>query len=136
MSNIKVELVTPDALLYASNAGYVSLPAKEGEMGVLVDHAPMVVSLGGGLLNIYNDINAEPVASFFIYGGIAQVTEKVCTILADEAIDIKTADIEKAKIRLNIAEENFNKNSESLQSIEFQEKVNSAQKLIDLIQNK
>ena len=133
MSNIKVELVTPDALLYSSEAGYVSLPAKEGEMGILPNHAPMVVSLGGGLLTICDAINTEPKVSFFILNGTAQVTEKTCTILADEAIDLKEYSIDQANLKLAFAQSEFDKNSSGLKSIEFQEKLNIVQKLVDAL---
>lgn len=132
MSNIKVELVTPDSLLFSANAGYITIPAKEGEMGVLGNHAPMVVTLGGGLLKVETSSNSQENSEFFVFGGVAQITEKVCTILADEAYLVTQDNKALATLKLEDAQKDFDINKNGDRAIEYQEKLNYAQAFFDI----
>jgi len=44
------EVLTPDGRVFSGQVREVALPAHDGQMGVLVNHAPMVCELGYGLL--------------------------------------------------------------------------------------
>ena len=49
-----VEILTPDKLILNSEATEVTIPAYEGQMGILKDHIPLITFLRPGLIHIYN----------------------------------------------------------------------------------
>jgi F-type H+-transporting ATPase subunit epsilon len=59
------------------------LPAHDGQMGVLVNHAPMVCELGYGLVRLQTEAGHE---SWYIEGGYAQVTMDHTVILTKAAV--------------------------------------------------
>lgn len=81
-----VELVTPEALLFASEGALeADVPGSEGDMGVLENHAPTIAALRPGVVTI----EAKPESkSYFIRGGFVEVTQERCTILAKDAEDV------------------------------------------------
>jgi F-type H+-transporting ATPase subunit epsilon len=99
---IEVELVTPERLFLSTPALLVEVPGVEGDMGIMPMHAPIISQLRPGVVEI---VQSETVRQqIFVSGGVVEVTNERCTILAKEAIvvsDIKIADI---KERLSEAE--------------------------------
>lgn len=86
MDLIKLEIVTPDGLIFSKNVKEVTLPGSEGEFGVLPKHAALVSLLKAGVIDIeLENSNHEVVA---INWGHATVDEEKVTILADGAVAI------------------------------------------------
>ena len=52
MATFQLEFVSPEKLLLSRPVEMASLPAAEGEMGVLPGHAPMIVALRGGVISV------------------------------------------------------------------------------------
>ena len=49
--NIELEIVTPTRLLLHETVQWVEIPGKEGYLGILPGHAPLISELGIGVLN-------------------------------------------------------------------------------------
>ena len=49
---LKVSVISPEATLFEGEAPSVTAPAFDGEVGILPQHAPMVTTLGTGVLRI------------------------------------------------------------------------------------
>lgn len=81
-----LEIVSPERLLLSRAVDMVSLPASEGEMGVLPGHAPMIVALRGGTIRLYG--GGQVTDRLFVAGGFAEITPERCTVLADEAVPV------------------------------------------------
>ena len=80
---IHVELVTQERKVFEEpEADMVLLPALEGIMGVLPNHAPVLTTLGFGELVIRKGGREE---SFAIYGGVVDVRPDRVIVLADLA---------------------------------------------------
>jgi F-type H+-transporting ATPase subunit epsilon len=80
---IHVELVTQERKVFEEPlADMVILPAVEGEMGVLPNHAPILTTLTFGEM-IVRKGNAEE--RFAIYGGVVDVRPDKVVVLADTA---------------------------------------------------
>jgi F-type H+-transporting ATPase subunit epsilon len=80
---IHVEIVSKERKVFDEpNASMVLVPAAEGEMGVLPNHAPVLTTLGFGELVVRKG-NAEE--RFAIYGGIVDVRPGKVTVLAELA---------------------------------------------------
>lgn len=97
--SLEFELVTPEKLLVSARSSMVVLPAAEGEMGVLKNHAPVIAALKPGVVRIYDK---EVVSSeFFVSGGFVEITGERCTILAEEAVNLKDVSLDEAKEMLS-----------------------------------
>lgn len=81
---LKLEIVTPEKLVFSHDVGMVSLPGIEGEFGVLENHAPLIAELQSGEINVYDKAESStPRAKFRLTAGFAQVTKDRCTVLSD-----------------------------------------------------
>ena len=79
---MKLEIVTPEKLIFSANIEMATLPGVEGEFGVLQNHSPLIAELQEGEVKIYASQNSTaPSQSFNITGGVAQVTADSCTVL-------------------------------------------------------
>lgn len=83
MDNIKYELVSPQKLLAAGEAKIITLPASEGDMGVMVGHAPVMTSLRHGMLCIEGNDGKQQ--KFFVEGGFADISPDNITLLSSRA---------------------------------------------------
>ena len=77
------DVLTPDGRVFSGKVHGVVMPAHDGQMGVLVNHAPMVCELGYGLVRVQTEAGHE---SWYIEGGFAQVTMDHTMILTQVAI--------------------------------------------------
>jgi F-type H+-transporting ATPase subunit epsilon len=86
----KLELVSPERLLFSGEVEQVMVPGSEGDMTVLAYHAPLLTTLRPGMLDI-----AFPGGEhqrYFIRGGFAEVGPSGLTVLAETAIDLRELD--------------------------------------------
>jgi F-type H+-transporting ATPase subunit epsilon len=90
-------VVTPERKVLECDATFVAFPAHDGEMGVLVDRAPLVCKLGIGVLRIEA---GETKHHFFIDGGFAQMVNNRLTILTQQAKPASEIDAAKAREKL------------------------------------
>jgi F-type H+-transporting ATPase subunit epsilon len=94
MSKINVELVTPEQLVFSVAADSVVVPGAEGDFGVLPNHAPMISTIRPGVVTVQEDGVTQ---QFFIAGGFVEVTNELCTILAEKAVDTATISEDELK---------------------------------------
>jgi len=83
---IDLEIVSPEKLLLSRPVDMVVIPAAEGEMGVLPQHAPMIVLLQQGIIRLYEGGRVSE--SLQVSGGFAEVTPTRVTVLADAATPV------------------------------------------------
>ena len=108
MSTIKLEIVTPQGVIYEGDVKIATLCGKEGEFGVLPQHASLVSLLDAGVISATTANNKELVVA--INGGYAKVDENKITCVVDGAIVVKdeegllSQNIEKAKKLLKSAQ--------------------------------
>ncbi len=97
---IHVELVTQERRIFEEpEADIVILPASEGEMGVLPNHAPVLTTLGYGEMVVRKGDAEE---HFAIFGGVVDVRPDKVVVLADvaeSALDLDLAAVEAARER-------------------------------------
>jgi F-type H+-transporting ATPase subunit epsilon len=101
MATFQLELVSPEKLLLSRAVEMATLPAAEGDMGVLPGHSPMIVALRGGVITVKE--NGQVTDRLFVAGGFAEVTPERCTVLADEATPV--AQLSRAAAEARLAEE-------------------------------
>lgn len=98
---LHVEVVTQQRkLLDLPDADMVVIPAREGVMGVLPNHAPVLTTMQYGELIVKRGDAQE---SFIVYGGVVEIRPTKVTVLADEAsftngINIREAEAARERI--------------------------------------
>jgi F-type H+-transporting ATPase subunit epsilon len=102
MATFLLELVSPEKLLLSRQVEMATIPAAEGEMGVLPGHSPMIVALGGGVIRVRE--NGAETEKLFVGGGFAEVSPDRVTILADEATPLANLSRAASERRLVEAE--------------------------------
>ena len=83
------ELVTPEKLLASAETDAVVIPAAEGEMTVMPDHAPTMTTVRPGMVRFKNHDGKE--FQFLVFHGFADIQGNACTLLAETAVPIGEA---------------------------------------------
>ncbi|NOT02595.1 MAG: F0F1 ATP synthase subunit epsilon [Phycisphaerales bacterium] len=89
-------VLTPDGQVLDTDATFVAIPAHDGEIGFLMNRAPLLCKLGVGELRI--DAGAAG-HRFFIDGGFAQMLDNKLTVLtssAEAAANVTASDADAA----------------------------------------
>jgi F-type H+-transporting ATPase subunit epsilon len=94
------EIVSPERLLLSRAVEMAVIPAAEGEMGVLPGHAPMILSLSGGVISVHE--GGQVTERLFVMGGFAEVTATRVTVLAEDALPV--SEITKTDSARRVAE--------------------------------
>lgn len=85
---VEFELVSPEKLLVSQPVHMVVVPGADGFLGVLPGHAPMIVTVIPGIIDIYANDMATITQRIFVAGGFCEITASRVTILAEEASDL------------------------------------------------
>ena len=102
---VALEVVSPEKLLLSRDVDMVVIPASEGDLGVLPNHAPMIVLLRGGTIAITE--GGRVTDRLFVSGGFAEITPERCTVLADEAIPVGELKADEGQRRLAEAQAEY-----------------------------
>jgi F-type H+-transporting ATPase subunit epsilon len=89
MATFHFDLVSPEKLAFSGEVDQVDVPGFEGDFGVLAGHAPVVAAMRPGILTIHRGGSREKI---IVLGGLAEVSEKGLTVLADVATSIEELD--------------------------------------------
>lgn len=99
MATFHFDLVSPEKLAFSGEVDQVDIPGTEGDFGVLAGHAPVVAGVRPGVLTIIAGGTRQKV---IVLGGLAEMSEKGLTVLAEVATD--TADLDRAQFADTISE--------------------------------
>jgi len=91
---IRCEIVSQDRPLFEGDADMVIIPGSDGEMGILPNHAPLLSTLGFGIIKVRLGGNEQ---YFTVAGGILEVQPDIVTILADSAESVDEIDLNRAE---------------------------------------
>ena len=80
---IKFEIVTPERVVLKEQVVQVTVPTKQGEITVLLNHIPLVASLMPGVIEIKKSDNSSEIMS--VSGGFIEVLKDKVVILANTA---------------------------------------------------
>jgi F-type H+-transporting ATPase subunit epsilon len=94
-----LQLVSPERMLVEEQVTEVQVPARDGYIGVLPGHAPLVSELKPGGVLTYNTAGGQAKA-LAVYGGFVEVLQGSVRVLADAAEFATEIDRTKAQQRL------------------------------------
>lgn len=101
-STFLLEIVTPERKFFSGEVEMVILKTPQGEMGILKDHIPMVVSVAVGPIRIKKE---NEWVEAVLNEGFLEVKQNKTIILADTAEWPEEIDINRAKEAKQRAEE-------------------------------
>ncbi|WP_371363150.1 ATP synthase epsilon chain [Sporomusa rhizae] len=92
-NKIRLDIVTPDRMVYSEDVNMVIARATDGDLGILPGHAPLIAGLDIWPLRIMKDEGEQQLS---LCGGFIEVRPQKITILAScaekpEEIDVKRA---------------------------------------------
>jgi F-type H+-transporting ATPase subunit epsilon len=99
MATFQFDLVSPEKLAFSGEVDQVDIPGVEGDFGVLAGHAPVIAAIRPGILTVFSGGKQEKI---IVTGGVAEVSEKGLTVLADVARTLE--ELDRAKLADPIAE--------------------------------
>ena len=99
MATFHFDLVSPEKLAFSGEVDQVDVPGLEGDFGVLAGHAPIVAAVRPGIMTITSGGAHQKV---IVLGGLAEVSDKGLTVLADVATSLQ--DIDRTQFAETIAE--------------------------------
>jgi F-type H+-transporting ATPase subunit epsilon len=104
-TKVAFQLVAPERLLASAEVDMVVAPGAEGDFGVLPQHSLFMSVLRPGVLETYE--GSQVSQRIFVAGGFAEVNERGCTVLAEEAMPVAEIDLEQARRRLSNAQDDL-----------------------------
>jgi F-type H+-transporting ATPase subunit epsilon len=99
MATFHFDLVSPEKLAFSGEVDQVDIPGTEGDFGVLAGRAPVVAAVRPGILTVITGGSKQKI---IVLGGLAEVSEKGLTVLADTATSID--ELDRAKFATTIDE--------------------------------
>ena len=97
----QLEVATPERRLVDEQVREAELPGKDGYMGVLPGHAPLLSALGAGVLTYDGGKSGKQV--LVVDGGFVEVFENHVRVLADSAEYARDIQVDEARRELEEA---------------------------------
>jgi ATP synthase F1 epsilon subunit len=101
--NFKLEIISPEKIIFSGNAKIVVLPSYEGDMSILKNHISIITFLRPGIIKV--QINESDFNEFFVQDGTVEYFNDTLVVLSVSAINLK--DLSKPFL------ENLNKETEN-----------------------
>ena len=95
MELMKLEIITPEGVIFNNEVKQVTIPGGEGEFGVLAGHAAIVSLLTAGVITIDRKDGRE--VQVAINGGYVKVDEDKTLCMVDGAVALSGDDTDLAK---------------------------------------
>ena len=99
MATFQFDLVSPERMLFSGEVDQVDIPGTEGDFGVMAGHAPVISGIRPGIVTVFSGGKQEKIV---VLGGLAEVSAKGLTVLADVATSLE--DLDKAAFAKQVAE--------------------------------
>lgn len=117
----KINIVTPNGLIYSHRGSSVSMRAIDGDRQILYNHLPILTPLTIGEVRVQRGADVDhKVDHIAVSGGIIEFTDNVATIIADNAerarnIDLSRAEAAKQRAEAHIKEAKEKHDEQSLE---------------------
>jgi F-type H+-transporting ATPase subunit epsilon len=98
---IELQVVTPTKHIFSEDVQSIELPGKDGYLGILPGHAPLLTELGAGILTFNKGGETR---SMTVIDGFAEVLPNRVIVLADESEKVEDIDAGQARTDLEKAQ--------------------------------
>ena len=96
--SLNVRVITPDKIVWNAEANELILPSSTGQIGILIDHAPLLTSLDIGLMRLKSNSGWT---SLVVMDGFGEIDSNNVTILCNGAEEGKLIDLKVAQEKLD-----------------------------------
>lgn len=117
----KCSIVTPVASVFEGELTYASVPAWDGQFGMMPGESPVLTRLGVGSLRLDFPPPDEGSRWYLIDGGFAQVHDDQLTLLTEAAIPAETLSLTEAEAELAEANARVTQPGEDRAKVERQQ---------------
>ncbi|MDO9416499.1 F0F1 ATP synthase subunit epsilon [Pararhizobium sp.] len=101
MADFNFELVSPERLLLSEQVSEVVIPATDGEMTVMANHAPTMTTIKPGVVTVKS--SSGKTDRYVVFGGFADIIPTGCTLLAESALHIDEVSKDDFAKRIEVA---------------------------------
>lgn len=129
----QLEIVTPEKLVVKDVAEEMQIPGKNGYLGILPGHAPLITELAVGEITYRN---AGATKRLAVAWGFAEVLQDKVTILAEMAERPEEIDLKRAEEAKQRAEERLKSSDPNTDFTRAQVALQKAETRIDVAQGK
>jgi F-type H+-transporting ATPase subunit epsilon len=98
-STLKLQIITPEAVVFSEEVEMVTLPAVEGQIGVMPQHVPLMTHMVPGEAIVRKSGQDQFLA---VGEGLIEITAERVSILTDMAVAVESIDeakVEEARQR-------------------------------------
>jgi F-type H+-transporting ATPase subunit epsilon len=106
-------VITPEEVIYDGEADLVIARIADGDLGVLVDHSPLVSTVEVGEVRIRE---GEEQLVYATSDGFFKVSENLVQVLVEEAVPVEDIDADAAEDRVEEAERELSEVSEEAEA--------------------
>jgi F-type H+-transporting ATPase subunit epsilon len=131
--SFQLEIVTPEKLVVKDTAVEVQIPGRNGYIGVLPGHAPLITELGAGEISYRA---GGQLHRFSLAWGFAEILPDRVTVLAETVESADEIDVSRAQQSLTKAEESLKSAQTEEDCSKATGKIGRAQARIEVAQNK
>ncbi len=130
---LHLEIVTAERLVLSDDVDQVNAPTKDGRVGILPRHMPLITVLTEGELSIVkNGVRTE----YAVFGGFMEVLPDRVTILADSCDRSDEIDLDRAEEARQRAEERIAQRKSDQDMIQAEAELRRALMQIRIAQSK
>lgn len=121
----RVDVVTPDGLIYSHRSSIVDMRAIDGQRAIMYNHTPILTPLAIGDVRVKRSREmSQKVDHIAVNGGYMEFSNNVATIIADSAerasnIDVSRAEAAKARAEKHMKEAREKHDERSLERAEI-----------------
>jgi F-type H+-transporting ATPase subunit epsilon len=126
---VAFELVAPERLLHSAMVDMVVAPGADGEFGVLPQHSLFMSLLRPGVIDIYEGGTVS--RRIFVGGGFAEVNERGCIVLAEEALPVDEIDVGQARGRLKNSQDDLTEAKDDITRTRLEHEIAIAEAMIE-----
>jgi F-type H+-transporting ATPase subunit epsilon len=125
---VAFELVSPERVLVSTAVDMVVAPGESGDFGVLPQHSLLISVLRPGVLETWE--GNQVTDRIFVGGGFAEVNERGCIVLAEEAMPVLELDAERARKRLSNARDDLSEAKDDVERARYEREIAIAEEQI------
>jgi len=85
--NFKIEIISPEKIIFSDSAKMIKIPSYEGDMSILKDHISIITFLRPGLVKVEKKDNH--LEEFFVEDGTIEFFNNTLILLSGSAINLK-----------------------------------------------
>ena len=85
--NFKIEIISPEKIIFSDSAKMIKIPSYEGDMSILKDHISIITFLRPGLVKVEKKDN--DFEEFFVQDGTIEFFNNTLILLSASAINLK-----------------------------------------------